>query len=316
MPRNMAPTPGSSTSQRLSSESTRFCPSWRTPPCHQVLGFDSTLPTLPSSRRTYSPSRSPVPATKRLCDEEGSRSGLDRRAHPCRARHVGCAEGKLTWPLLVDAVEQATSIRSPCAPGAGGRPASTHACRSRLGAARDNGPAGTRRLNELCQARFAADALEGRLRDGEFDRLVGVDLRQGDAVLCTRNLWALGLQNGSLGTVIEVDERGAFFMATLARRLSVPWRGSSGMTASAGLSQSTCSKTSNSAMPSLSIRPRVRNGSASLSQSPARVCWTARSCTRPSRARNAKSSLWATKTSPERLLRGHRAPNLVKSCLT
>lgn len=68
-----------------------------------------------------------------------------------------------------------------------------------------NGPAGTKAINELCQARFTAGAEEVRMWNEEFDSEVRVGLRLGDTVLCTRNLWSLGLQNGSLGTVAEVE---------------------------------------------------------------------------------------------------------------
>ena len=69
-----------------------------------------------------------------------------------------------------------------------------------------NGPAGTKGLNALCQERFAAHASEVRKWNDEFDCAEGVGLRLGDTVLCTRNLWAMGLQNGSLGTIVEVED--------------------------------------------------------------------------------------------------------------
>lgn len=69
-----------------------------------------------------------------------------------------------------------------------------------------NGPAGTKGLNVLCQARFTAHAPEVRSWNEEFDCEERVGLREGDTVLCTRNMWSLGLQNGSLGTVVEVED--------------------------------------------------------------------------------------------------------------
>ncbi|WP_235580431.1 ATP-dependent RecD-like DNA helicase [Rhizobacter sp. Root404] len=74
-----------------------------------------------------------------------------------------------------------------------------------LGAVR-NGPAGTKNLNALCQERFTAGAAEVKCWNVEFDCEECVGLRLGDTVLCTRNLWSLGLQNGSLGTVVEVED--------------------------------------------------------------------------------------------------------------
>lgn len=69
-----------------------------------------------------------------------------------------------------------------------------------------NGPAGTKALNALCQARFTAGAPEVRVWNDEFECEEYVGLRLGDTVLCTRNLWAIGLQNGSLGTIVDVPD--------------------------------------------------------------------------------------------------------------
>lgn len=69
-----------------------------------------------------------------------------------------------------------------------------------------NGPAGAKGLNAMCQERFASNASEVRMWNDEFDCAESVGLRLGDSVLCTRNLWSLGLQNGSLGTVVEVED--------------------------------------------------------------------------------------------------------------
>ena len=74
-----------------------------------------------------------------------------------------------------------------------------------LGAVR-NGPAGTKTLNALCQERFTAGAAEVKCWNAEFDCEERVGLRLGDTVMCTRNMWSLGLQNGSLGTVVEVED--------------------------------------------------------------------------------------------------------------
>ena len=68
-----------------------------------------------------------------------------------------------------------------------------------------NGPAGSKGLNALCQQRFAGAAAEVQTWNEEFDCVESVGLRHGDTVLCVRNLWALGLQNGSLGTIAEVE---------------------------------------------------------------------------------------------------------------
>lgn len=67
-----------------------------------------------------------------------------------------------------------------------------------------NGPAGTKAINSLCQKRFTNGSPEVQVWNEEFDALAPVGLRLGDAVLCTRNMWPVGLQNGSLGVIAEV----------------------------------------------------------------------------------------------------------------
>jgi exodeoxyribonuclease V alpha subunit len=69
-----------------------------------------------------------------------------------------------------------------------------------------NGPAGTKALNLLCQDRFTADKPVVTSWNDEFDRPEHCGLHLGDIVLCTRNLWEHGLQNGSLGRVVQVEE--------------------------------------------------------------------------------------------------------------
>ena len=68
-----------------------------------------------------------------------------------------------------------------------------------------SGPAGTKLLNELCQQRFTASNPAATLWNVEFDQAQRCGFHLGDQVLCTRNLWDLGLQNGSQGTIVEVE---------------------------------------------------------------------------------------------------------------
>jgi exodeoxyribonuclease V alpha subunit len=77
--------------------------------------------------------------------------------------------------------------------------------RSQVLCAVKGGPAGTKILNALCQARFTTNAPEVRLWNEVYDCEERLGLRLGDSVLCTRNLWSIGLQNGSLGTITEVE---------------------------------------------------------------------------------------------------------------
>ncbi|WP_454741269.1 ATP-dependent DNA helicase [Cupriavidus necator] len=67
-----------------------------------------------------------------------------------------------------------------------------------------NGHAGTRALNRLCQQRFTGHQPAITRWNAEFEQTEHCGLNVGDAVLCTRNLWDKGLQNGSLGRIVEL----------------------------------------------------------------------------------------------------------------
>ena len=41
---------------------------------------------------------------------------------------------------------------------------------------------------------------------GQHDAYALTGFHLGDPILCTRNLWDRGLQNGSLGTIVQIDE--------------------------------------------------------------------------------------------------------------
>lgn len=68
-----------------------------------------------------------------------------------------------------------------------------------------NGPSGTKSLNLACQQRFTAGQPAVQRWNPEFDRTVVCGLHLHDVVLCTRNLWDKGIQNGSLGRISEVS---------------------------------------------------------------------------------------------------------------
>jgi len=72
--------------------------------------------------------------------------------------------------------------------------------------ARRNGPDGTKGLNALCQSALTANAKAVQVWDEQHDAYAYVGFHLGDPVLCTRNLWDRGLQNGSLGVVMQVDD--------------------------------------------------------------------------------------------------------------
>lgn len=72
--------------------------------------------------------------------------------------------------------------------------------------ARRSGPDGAKGLNALCQSALTADAKPVQVWDERHDAYARVGFHLGDPVLCTRNLWDRGLQNGSLGVVVQVDD--------------------------------------------------------------------------------------------------------------
>ncbi len=71
--------------------------------------------------------------------------------------------------------------------------------------ARRNGPDGAKGINAMCQSVLTADATAVHVWDERHGAYMRVGFHVGDPVLCTRNLWDRGLQNGSLGVVVEVE---------------------------------------------------------------------------------------------------------------
>lgn len=68
-----------------------------------------------------------------------------------------------------------------------------------------NGLAGTKTVNALCQQRFTEGKPFAARWNHEFEQLERCGFNLGDVVLCTRNMWDKGLQNGSLGRVVEIE---------------------------------------------------------------------------------------------------------------
>jgi exodeoxyribonuclease V alpha subunit len=67
------------------------------------------------------------------------------------------------------------------------------------------GPGGTKRLNELCQAALTAKSESLLVWNAINDCHEHTGMHLGDVLLCTRNLWDRGLQNGSLGRLVEIE---------------------------------------------------------------------------------------------------------------
>ncbi len=72
--------------------------------------------------------------------------------------------------------------------------------------ARRSGIDGSKGINALCQAELTSGAKPVQVWDMWHDAWARVGFHLGDPVLCTRNLWDRGLQNGSLGLVVEVAD--------------------------------------------------------------------------------------------------------------
>lgn len=71
--------------------------------------------------------------------------------------------------------------------------------------ARRNSPDGTKPLNALCQAAMTSDAEPLRVWSAEHDAFAHTGIHLGDTLMCTRNMWDRGLQNGSLGEVVQIE---------------------------------------------------------------------------------------------------------------
>jgi exodeoxyribonuclease V alpha subunit len=65
---------------------------------------------------------------------------------------------------------------------------------------------GTVAINALVQQRFTRDGTPLTVYLEEFQSMAGTGFYLGDKLLCTRNLWDWGLQNGSLGRLVEIEE--------------------------------------------------------------------------------------------------------------
>jgi exodeoxyribonuclease V alpha subunit len=72
--------------------------------------------------------------------------------------------------------------------------------------ARKNSLDGTKAINALCQNRFTRHGRPLLVYLDEFQSMAHTGFYLGDQILCTRNLWDWGLQNGSLGRLIEIEE--------------------------------------------------------------------------------------------------------------
>lgn len=68
-----------------------------------------------------------------------------------------------------------------------------------------------RTINQIVQQSVTQGRREIMLWNDEFDCMEATGFREGDSVICTANHWDLGIQNGSMGTILTVateDEEG------------------------------------------------------------------------------------------------------------
>jgi exodeoxyribonuclease V alpha subunit len=71
---------------------------------------------------------------------------------------------------------------------------------------KEKGPASSAAVNTVCQQALAANAKRLFSFNDERGRLEDCGLRVGEPVLCTKNLWDIGVQNGSLGRLHSLEE--------------------------------------------------------------------------------------------------------------
>lgn len=71
---------------------------------------------------------------------------------------------------------------------------------------RRNGVDGTRTLNALCQQQITGSARPLLVWSSQHNMYAHSGFHLGDSLLCTRNLWDWGLQNGSLGKLVQIED--------------------------------------------------------------------------------------------------------------
>ena len=77
---------------------------------------------------------------------------------------------------------------------------------SQILSSRRNGVDGTKGLNTLLQKHTTRQAMPLLVWNSEHDSMEHTGFHLGDLLLCTRNRWDWGLQNGSLGKLVQIEE--------------------------------------------------------------------------------------------------------------
>ena len=114
-----------------------------------------------------------------------------------------------TWPDLANDATAPIAFLPSAAPAIAGLVVGLYADdaeNTQILSARKNGLEGTKAINALCQARFTRHLRPLLVYLDEFQSMAGTGFYLGDQLLCTRNLWDWGLQNGSLGRLVEIED--------------------------------------------------------------------------------------------------------------
>lgn len=80
------------------------------------------------------------------------------------------------------------------------------AANTQILSARKTGLDGVKTINEMCQKELSRGNTPLSAWSAVFQQMVRIPFNLGDRILCTRNMWSRGLQNGSLGIIVEVEE--------------------------------------------------------------------------------------------------------------
>jgi len=72
--------------------------------------------------------------------------------------------------------------------------------------AKRSGPDGAKAINYACQVRYTHSGEHLAIWNEEFEQQQGTALYLHDLVTCNRNRWDVGIQNGSLGRIVSIEE--------------------------------------------------------------------------------------------------------------
>jgi exodeoxyribonuclease V alpha subunit len=131
--------------------------------------------------------------------------------------------------------------------------------------ARKGNADGTVSLNEQCQRRFTKSAPPLLIYNEEFQCNAGTGFHLGDLILCTKNMWDWGLQNGSLGKLEEIERQPRLLTKPEGEEIGYALAWVRGTMVNVARSWNQCLSTLSSAMLSPFINLKALNGSASLS---------------------------------------------------